>query len=405
MKIIAALLAGFMTVLFALPAQAVDVDSGNTVTKYGTEFTYNGGSSWTVKNTDNSKELKNIGPSQSVLCSNNHAGGAPSCEDGKSYTFTSNATDNGQNCAYIQGDGGNSGSWDTVPGDGGKRVCGNTTVEPPTEPPFNSYEKVVCWTVDSNTETDIWPQTLFNVGPCPEKSPVCEDTVFQQDSWTIDSKVKEDKANGLIDGKVLNGGDDSDLGPDPYRLFTALGDKDKCEPEPPVDVEIPVPAIPAVDDPCGVGNANWIIPEDTVEVDWTLVTGPLGEKNLSVHTKTGYVFADKTKDHGFGNAVETNVAECPVTPPTEPPVTPEPPVVPPVKPPVTPVPPKVTPEPPGEIDTPIYKFVPREKETPSETVVSEVRTLPATGAPQVLGIGILGLALLAGGTYLVVKKR
>lgn len=105
--------------LVAPAANAADT----TIVKYGTTFTYHGNGSWTVKNTDNSKELKNIGPTQSVLCSNNHAGGAGDCVADASYTYTSNATNNGKNCAYIQGDRGDHGSWDTVPGDPTKSVC------------------------------------------------------------------------------------------------------------------------------------------------------------------------------------------------------------------------------------------------------------------------------------------
>ena len=69
--------------------------------------------------------------------------------------------------------------------------------------------------------------------------------------------------------------------------------------------QIPVPAAPAVDDPCGSYNASWIKPDDSAQLDWFLFGGM-----LSVQTKAGYVFTDGTTYHFYGYPTDSNVA-CP----------------------------------------------------------------------------------------------
>jgi hypothetical protein len=71
---------------------------------------------------------------------------------------------------------------------------------------------------------------------------------------------------------------------------------------------VQVPATPAVNDPCGVGNATWIKPSDTAQIDWTLKANG----DLVAETEHGYIFSDQTTIHNYGKAVDSNVA-CIVT--------------------------------------------------------------------------------------------
>jgi hypothetical protein len=114
-----------VAIVLAVAGVSTAATASTTTVKYNDTFTYNGAGSWTVVNGDNSSEIKNIGPTQSVLCSSN-IGGAHPCVDGATYTFVSNArggVNGAQNCAYLQIEGGMSGSQDTVPGDPGKSMC------------------------------------------------------------------------------------------------------------------------------------------------------------------------------------------------------------------------------------------------------------------------------------------
>lgn len=83
---------------------------------------------------------------------------------------------------------------------------------------------------------------------------------------------------------------------------------------------ISVPAIPSVNDPCGVGNATWITPVDTTQIDWTLKQNG----DLVADTKPGYIFSDQTTTHNYGKAVDSGVlcvvvVETPPAPaPTDP---------------------------------------------------------------------------------------
>lgn len=72
--------------------------------------------------------------------------------------------------------------------------------------------------------------------------------------------------------------------------------------------QLEIPAVPGVKDPCDVGNARWIVPADTDELDWTLE--PDGDLVVDI-TVPGTVFTD-TDDttYNFGQAVEENTDAC-----------------------------------------------------------------------------------------------
>lgn len=79
---------------------------------------------------------------------------------------------------------------------------------------------------------------------------------------------------------------------------------------------VALPAVPAVDDPCGPRNATWVKPENTKEVRWTLER----DGNLIAETTKGFVFSDKTTNHNYGKAVDAN-APCVTIAKTSNPVT------------------------------------------------------------------------------------
>jgi len=366
----------------ALPANGV-----TSITQNGDNFTINLASA-------DASEVKYIKPGNTVLCSE-HEGkpknGHPLC-DKTSYTITSNA-----DCVMFQVD------WTDNKHNSSDPVKCRDKTEPPAEPPFKDYEVQACWKVDNwKVGDDDWPQTRVDC-PIPDKATTCEDERYQFDKYWIRDKADEDKFNNL---KTLeNSGSDGSLEPHDYYVKTVPGDKTKCAP---VDEEIPVPAMPQILDPCGPGNASWVVPADTDKINWEITNGPLGEKSLTATAKDGYTFPNKEKVKGFGNAPETNLDACPVVEPpvvvppvVEPPV-PTPPVVtpPPVLPPVTDNPPIVD-EPEGEIGTPISE---RRDSTPASPVYDEpvYKALPNTGGPQAWYV-LAGLALVAAGTTVVLR--
>lgn len=73
--------------------------------------------------------------------------------------------------------------------------------------------------------------------------------------------------------------------------------------------ELEIPAEPGIKDPCGRGNAEWIVPDDSETLDWTLTDGVLTVEILVADT----VFSG-TQDttYSFGEAKETNKAPCEV---------------------------------------------------------------------------------------------
>ena len=73
--------------------------------------------------------------------------------------------------------------------------------------------------------------------------------------------------------------------------------------------QLEIPAQPGIKDPCGAGNARWIVPADTDELDWTLTGGV-----LSVEITVPDTVFEGTDDttYSFGKAKETNKAACEV---------------------------------------------------------------------------------------------
>lgn len=68
-----------------------------------------------------------------------------------------------------------------------------------------------------------------------------------------------------------------------------------------------IPTNLGVNDPCGVGNATWMVPVDTELLDWEVdASGVLTVEIIA----GGYVFTDGTYLHSYGVATETNVDEC-----------------------------------------------------------------------------------------------
>lgn len=70
------------------------------------------------------------------------------------------------------------------------------------------------------------------------------------------------------------------------------------EKSPPSDQEVPVPATPEVNDPCGVNNASWVKPADSAQVSWVVRS----DGHLIATANEGYVFSDGTKSHDYGVA-------------------------------------------------------------------------------------------------------
>jgi hypothetical protein len=76
----------------------------------------------------------------------------------------------------------------------------------------------------------------------------------------------------------------------------------------PCPTRVSVPTKPNVTDPCGLNNATWVKPNDSVSISWNISSG-----HLVATTKTGYVFTDGTTTHDYGVAADSNVL-CPPTP-------------------------------------------------------------------------------------------
>lgn len=62
-----------------------------------------------------------------------------------------------------------------------------------------------------------------------------------------------------------------------------------------------IPAAPAINDPCGVGNATWVKPADTDILQWTIVNGSL----MVTIIADGYEFTDGTRSHNYGIAMDS----------------------------------------------------------------------------------------------------
>jgi LPXTG-motif cell wall-anchored protein len=405
----------------ALPANGV-----TSITQNGDNFTINLASA-------DASEVKYIKPGNTVLCSE-HDGkpknGHPLC-DKTSYTITSTA-----DCVMFQVD------WtDNKHNSSDPVKCRDKTPEPPADD-TDTKKVTLCHATGSDknpfTKITVSVNAFFNSGHIDHDGDIYPAFTYVKKGDTLSVSAKGDQS---------------------------LLQYDDCVKPvvPPVDKEIPVPATPQVEDPCGPGNAKWIKPADTNEVAYTLTNGPLGEQTLQANAKDGYVFPNKEKVKGFGNAPETNLDACPVVVPPKPnpkiefktnvippvctdenPVTrteilsresqpvldvksnvwvdgpftdwivvlsedvpatvkecPEV-IVPPVKPPVTPEPPKVTtPVEPSEPEGEISTPISEEVEEPvyKEKAYS---ALPNTGGTELWYV-LAGLALVAVGTTVVLR--
>ncbi|AOZ73267.1 hypothetical protein BK816_08205 [Boudabousia tangfeifanii] len=69
---------------------------------------------------------------------------------------------------------------------------------------------------------------------------------------------------------------------------------------------VALPEVPGVNDPCGAGNASWVLPKDSAQLAWSLVDG-----RLVVKAKPGFQFAGGKSTHDFGVAKDSGKA-CPV---------------------------------------------------------------------------------------------
>lgn len=71
--------------------------------------------------------------------------------------------------------------------------------------------------------------------------------------------------------------------------------------------QLEIPAEPEVKDPCGAGNATWVVPADSDELDWTLTGGALSVEITAPDT----VFpGGQDTSYSFGTAPETNTDDC-----------------------------------------------------------------------------------------------
>ena len=74
--------------------------------------------------------------------------------------------------------------------------------------------------------------------------------------------------------------------------------------------QLEIPAQPAVEDPCDPGNAEWVVPADTDELDWTLQDDGVLTVDITV-PDTVFEGTEETT-WSFGTAEETNTEACEV---------------------------------------------------------------------------------------------
>lgn len=78
-------------------------------------------------------------------------------------------------------------------------------------------------------------------------------------------------------------------------------------------VKVSVPQSPEVEDPCGPGNARWLVPADTERLDWTLGADGV----LLVAPRSGFVLESGEAVHSYGTAPDSGAA-CPGASPLAP---------------------------------------------------------------------------------------
>lgn len=115
----------------------------------------------------------------------------------------------------------------------------------------------------------------------------------------------------------------------------------------PVDKQVPIPAKPTQNDPCGKNNATWNVPANSPQIMWSLTNG-----TLTASTTPGNIFTDGTKVKDFGKAIDSSV-ECVVVTTT-----------------TVPAPTTTVPAPTTTVPTPTT--------TPATTVPATVLTVPET---------------------------
>lgn len=145
------------------------------------------------------------------------------------------------------------------------------------------YEGVVCYKIESGYTTDH----TYVVPAPPEGHEWVSIIVKAGSKNSVDDPNKIYKP--VAEGDVLTAPEDKEIS---HIILCSA-------PVPPTVTKIPVPAKPAIDDPCNASgvtnNASWIVPEDTDSVVWALVDG-----ELIASTTEGYEFTDGTTEHNFG---------------------------------------------------------------------------------------------------------
>lgn len=139
------------------------------------------------------------------------------------------------------------------------------------------------------------PESMDPCGPDNAYWIVPEDT--DQYEWKL-------KNNGELIVKTTEGyvfpGDETR-----HNYGKALDSGKEC------DKEIEVPAMPNPNDPCGLNNASWVLPEDGDNVTWAIVGG-----ELIATADDGYVFVGGSKTKNFGMAQDSGeLCEVPVPTP------------------------------------------------------------------------------------------
>lgn len=167
------------------------------------------------------------------------------------------------------------------------------------------------WTKDSAYVTihdcekvEVTPTVPTNVDECGVKD----------DAYTIPTKEGVVyKINGaIVTGNTYSSGGASSVTIDAFAAnshYKLTGQTHWVLTFDTTDCEVQIPNDPTYNDPCGLANASWVVPENGDHVTWEL--NEKGE--LIAHTDTGYIFTDGTHEQNYGTAPDSG-AKCPVTP-------------------------------------------------------------------------------------------
>lgn len=271
-----------------------------------------------------------------------------------------------------------------------------------------------------NTDPSIWPQTPYT----GDYSPKCETYVVQKDRYRYYNQAEKLIIESFDDDGYLTNGEDHEyvVG---WEFVTVEGDPALCDNTPPKPD--PIVRVVTGEDVYVCGDDFYTTQTMTVTTDFELVNNvwvqlepvvkyeyvrtptdiidcallpPIVEviteedtdctdevvKITTKTTLTPYILVDHKPVLGTRGETVTKV-ETRKTTREDCPVVDNPPV-------------KDSPNPKGDIATPISEEAPK---APSEPVEEVSGVLPNTGAPEVLGVLVLGIALLAGGTVLVLR--